>query len=55
VEDALDEVLQAGHPVELSPQESYVRRLQHEVVERAGLVSESKGREPLRRVVIYPS
>src|SRR5688500_15740146 len=55
VEDALDEVLQAGHPVELSPQDSYVRRLQHEVVERAGLVSESKGREPLRRVVIYPS
>jgi stage III sporulation protein SpoIIIAA len=55
VEDALDEVLGAGHPVELSPQDSYVRRLQHEVVERAGLVSESKGREPLRRVVIYPS
>ena len=55
VEDALDEVLQAGHPVELSPQDSYVRRLQHEVVERAGLISESKGREPLRRVVIYPS
>ena len=55
VEDAHDEVLQAGHPLELSPQDSYVRRLQHEVVERAGLVSESKGREPLRRVVIYPS
>ena len=55
VEDAIDEVLQAAHPVELSPQESYVRRLQHEVVERAGLVSESKGREPFRRVVIYPS
>jgi stage III sporulation protein SpoIIIAA len=55
VEDAIDEVLQQGHPVELSPQESYVRRLQHEVVERAGLVSESKGREPFRRVIIYPS
>jgi stage III sporulation protein SpoIIIAA len=55
VEDAIDEVLDAAHPVELSPQESYVRRLQHEVVERAGLVSESKGREPFRRVVIYPS
>jgi stage III sporulation protein SpoIIIAA len=55
VEDAIDEVLDAGHPVELSPQESYVRRLQHEVVERVGLVSESKGREPFRRVVIYPS
>jgi predicted RNA-binding protein Jag len=41
--------------VELSPQDSFVRRLQHEVAERAGLVSESKGREPFRRVVIYPS
>jgi stage III sporulation protein SpoIIIAA len=55
VEDAVDSVLEVGRPVELSPQESYVRRLQHELVERAGLVSESKGREPFRRVVIYPS
>jgi stage III sporulation protein SpoIIIAA len=55
VEDAIDGVLDRGQPVELSPQESYVRRLQHEVVERAGLVSESKGREPFRRVIIYPS
>jgi stage III sporulation protein SpoIIIAA len=55
VEDAVSGVLDGVHPVELSPQESYVRRLQHEVVERAGLVSESKGREPYRRVVIYPS
>ncbi|HEV8631290.1 MAG TPA: R3H domain-containing nucleic acid-binding protein [Thermoanaerobaculia bacterium] len=55
VEDGVDAALEGGHPVELSPQESYVRRLQHELVERAGLVSESKGREPYRRVVIYPS
>jgi stage III sporulation protein SpoIIIAA len=54
VEDAVDSVLEVGRPVELSPQESYVRRLQHELVERAGLVSESKGREPFRRVIIYP-
>ena len=55
VEDAVDSVLEVGRPVELSPQESYVRRLQHELVERAGLVSESKGREPFRRLVIYPN
>ncbi|HXT21521.1 MAG TPA: R3H domain-containing nucleic acid-binding protein, partial [Thermoanaerobaculia bacterium] len=55
VEDAVDSVLEVGRPVELSPQESYIRRLQHELVERAGLTSESKGREPFRRVVIYPS
>jgi hypothetical protein len=54
VEDAVDAVLEVGRPVELSPQESNIRRLQHELVERAGLVSESKGREPFRRVVIYP-
>jgi len=55
VEDAVDSVLEVGRPVELSPQDSYVRRLQHELVERAGLVSESKGREPFRRIVVYPS
>jgi stage III sporulation protein SpoIIIAA len=55
VEDALDEVLDRGHPVELSPQDAYVRRLQHELVERSGLTSESKGEEPFRRVVIYPN
>jgi predicted RNA-binding protein Jag len=31
-----------------------MRRLQHELIERYGLLSESKGREPFRRVVIYP-
>ena len=53
-ENAIDRVLDQGHPVELGPQDAYVRRLQHELVETSGLVSESKGREPYRRVVIYP-
>jgi stage III sporulation protein SpoIIIAA len=55
VEDAVDSVLEVGKPVELSPQESNIRRLQHELVERAGLASSSKGREPFRRVIVYPS
>jgi stage III sporulation protein SpoIIIAA len=55
VEDAIDEVLEQRHPVELSPQNNYLRRLQHQIVERYGLTSESKGAEPYRRVVIYPS
>jgi len=38
--------------VELSPQTSYLRRRQHELVSRAGLRSVSKGREPFRRVTI---
>jgi stage III sporulation protein SpoIIIAA len=54
VEDGIEEVLEQAHPVELSPQSNYLRRLQHQFVERQGLTSESKGEEPYRRVVIYP-
>ncbi|MFA6549205.1 MAG: R3H domain-containing nucleic acid-binding protein, partial [Candidatus Margulisiibacteriota bacterium] len=39
---------------ELSPQNAYVRRLQHQAVEDAGLYSESVGDEPRRRLRIYP-
>jgi stage III sporulation protein SpoIIIAA len=38
--------------VELSPQSSYLRRLQHELVGRHGQRSVSRGREPYRRVVV---
>ena len=41
-------------PVELSPQNAYIRRLQHQMAERANLVSHSRGREPYRRVRLYP-
>ncbi|HEX4836726.1 MAG TPA: R3H domain-containing nucleic acid-binding protein [bacterium] len=54
VEEAISEVMSAAQPVELSPQNSYVRRLQHQLVQRYGLTSESKGNDPFRRVVIYP-
>ena len=54
VEEAVDEALELGRPVELSPQNNHLRRLQHELVERFGLTSESKGQEPYRRVVVYP-
>jgi len=54
VEDAIDEVLDQGHPVELPPRNNHLRRLQHQVVERYGLTSSSKGEEPYRRVVVYP-
>ena len=39
--------------VELTPRESYVRRLQHPLAERYNVNSESRGREPHRRVKIY--
>jgi stage III sporulation protein SpoIIIAA len=54
VEEAISEVLNSTQPVELSPQNSYVRRLQHQLIQRYGLASESRGEEPFRRVVIFP-
>ena len=54
VEEAIDEALDQGRPVELTPQNNHLRRLQHEIIERSGLTSESKGEEPYRRVVVYP-
>jgi stage III sporulation protein SpoIIIAA len=53
-ETAVREALGGGRPVELSPQATYVRRLQHELVERFGLTSTSRGDEPFRRVVVFP-
>ena len=38
----------------VSPQNAYIRRLQHQMAERANLVSRSRGREPYRRVRLYP-
>jgi hypothetical protein len=54
VEEAIGLVMQESKPVELSPQNAYIRRLQHQLAERANLVSRSRGREPYRRVRVYP-
>jgi stage III sporulation protein SpoIIIAA len=54
VEEAIGLVRSQARPVELSPQSASVRRLQHLAVERANLVSVSSGREPYRRVRVYP-
>jgi len=53
-EAAIGLVLDRSEPVELSPQNAYIRRLQHQMAERANLVSRSRGREPYRRVRLYP-
>jgi stage III sporulation protein SpoIIIAA len=53
-EDAIGLVLNRAEAVELSPQNAYIRRLQHQMAERANLVSRSRGREPYRRVRLYP-
>ncbi|MEJ2077162.1 MAG: R3H domain-containing nucleic acid-binding protein [Acidobacteriota bacterium] len=53
-EDAVVQVQRNAQPVELAPESSYVRRLQHELVQDHGLRSESVGREPFRSVVVLP-
>jgi stage III sporulation protein SpoIIIAA len=53
-EDAVVRVQRNGQPVELAPQNSYLRRLQHELAAKHGLRTQSVGRPPLRRVVVLP-
>jgi stage III sporulation protein SpoIIIAA len=52
-EEAAQKVLGGEREMELSPQSSYIRRLQHQLAERYGLASASSGQEPLRRVHIF--
>ncbi len=52
-EAGVERVLETGEPVELLPQNAYLRRLQHQLVQKYSLVSESVGQEPYRRVRIY--
>jgi len=52
-EEATYQVMLHSKPVELSPQSSYIRRLQHQVVEKYHLQSRSTGTEPNRRVRIF--
>jgi stage III sporulation protein SpoIIIAA len=54
-QDAIDQVLTQQLPVELSPQNAYIRRLQHQMAEQSNLASRSEGHEPHRRVRIYHS
>jgi len=49
---AIREVLATSHPVELTPRNAYLRRLQHQLAEQHQLFSESVGSEPYRRVRI---
>ena len=41
--------------VELAPQSSYIRKVQHELATRHGQRSASRGREPYRRVIVTAS
>jgi stage III sporulation protein SpoIIIAA len=52
-EEAVYQVMLHSRPVELSPQSSYIRRLQHQMAEKYQLQSRSTGAEPNRRVRLF--
>jgi nucleoside-triphosphatase THEP1 len=51
-EDAIVSVMSGGPPVQLEPQVSRIRQVQHQLAERYAVASRSRGREPHRRVEI---
>lgn len=52
--DAIAEVQSTGEAVRLTPMNPYQRKIVHDAIAAAGLVSESEGEEPHRRVVVWP-
>ena len=53
-EDGSARALREQQPVELLPQNPYLRRLQHEIIGKHKLESRSVGKDPRRRVRILP-
>jgi hypothetical protein len=52
-EEAIQKVLAGARSVDLTPQNAYIRRRQHQMAREANLISHSYGKEPRRRVRIY--
>lgn len=53
--DAIAEAKNTGEQARLAPMNPFERKIIHDIVAEAGLVSESEGEEPRRRVVILPN
>lgn len=53
--DAIADVLAEGEAVRLRPMNAFERKIVHDAVAAAGLVSESEGEEPRRLVVVKPA
>jgi stage III sporulation protein AA len=51
--EAIYKVLLDNKPIELMPQTSYVRRMQHQLAEQHRVMSRSTGMEPNRRVLFF--
>ena len=54
-EKAIAEARESGQKVSLEPMSAFERKVVHDAVAAAGLVSESEGAEPRRHVVILPA
>ena len=54
-QDVIEQVRLSGQQVELEPMNPFERKVVHDVVAAAGLVSESDGVEPYRYVVVRPA
>ena len=53
--EAVERVRRDATPVRLDPMSAFERKVVHDVVAREGLLSESEGAEPARRVVVLPA
>ena len=53
-EEVVQRVIAQNEQQELSPQRARLRRLQHQLVKSFGLISQSEGEEPFRRLIVYP-
>ena len=54
-EKAVEEARSTGEPVSLAPMTPFERKIVHDAVAAAGLISESSGDEPERYVIVRPS
>jgi hypothetical protein len=52
-EEAIQEIKLSGEMMELSPQNAFIRRLQHQLAEKYNLATKSTGKAPRRRVQIF--
>ncbi len=53
--EAIARVQESGEPVALEPMNPFERKVVHDAVAAAGLVSDSEGEEPGRHVVVHPA
>jgi hypothetical protein len=54
-EEMIMKTARSRQPADLPPEAPQIRRLQHQMAERYGMRSESRGEEPNRHVVILPA